>query len=69
MLPHFLCVILVYYSGEFETTPLSRNIIVQEYCIIFLIIANFMAIDYLPHLLMRVIFEISLASMTINHRN
>lgn len=69
MTPHIICIVINYYSGQFTDSPTSRTVIPQGFVLIYLLVANFLSIDYVPHLLMRLFFGISCSSITINNKN
>ena len=61
--PSIACLILVYFTPIFESTPALRTTINETIFIIYLLVANFMSIDYLWHLLTRLFFCITVGGM------
>lgn len=56
LLPHLACVLIFFFSGEFEQSATARTVLPEAFVIIYMLVANFMAIDYIPHLVFRVFF-------------
>ena len=69
MLPTTVCVILIYFTSMFESDAPTRNVASQAYAIVFITVANFMSIDYLPHLIARDTIFIFLGCITAYERN
>lgn len=69
LLPQLIGLMYTYYFLGFETTATSRNFIQRGELFVILIVANFMAVDYLPHLVVREICGLAFAVMTILYRH
>ena len=62
MLPATVCGIIVYITNLLGTDLATQNTMMQANGVFYIITANFLAIDYLPHLVIRLI--LILASTT-----